>query len=128
LKSSHAAPIDLIAGQNDDMVIGARKAFEDHSSGEEWHRWNSLPYIGCNYCPGVAQKWMLTAALTASVITPAVSGLALDMMVRTLRSNVQVQEHTLVAPVSFPKISELSPKPCAGQLSTHGLSFAENCG
>ncbi|HZR27334.1 MAG TPA: sugar ABC transporter substrate-binding protein, partial [Terriglobales bacterium] len=51
LRTSHTTQLSLVAGQNDDMALGARRAFEEHTSGEQRERWGGLPYIGCDCCP-----------------------------------------------------------------------------
>src|SRR5258708_27682743 len=68
LKTSRATPVSLVAGQNDNMAIGARKAFEEILSGEERERWSSLPYTGCDARAG--QEWLRAGLLAASVFLP----------------------------------------------------------
>ena len=51
LKTSRATPVSLVAGQNDNMAIGARKALEEILSDEERERWSSVPYTGCDAGP-----------------------------------------------------------------------------
>src|SRR5579883_824792 len=52
LSTSHKATVKLVAAQNDDMALGARKAFQDLPAGEERNRWLSLPFTGVDCCPG----------------------------------------------------------------------------
>jgi len=108
LRTSHETPATLVAGQNDDMAIGARRAFEDQTSREHRARWMSLPYIGCDCCPGAGLEWVRTGLLAASIVNPPTGGLALDMMVRAIRTPSQPPECTTVDPVSYPAVEKLA--------------------
>jgi len=109
LRTSHETPVTLIAGQNDDMALGARRAFEDQTSGAQREQWTSLPYIGVDCCPGAGQDWVRRGLLAASVINPPTAGIALEMMVQAIRSNTQPPERTVVTPTSVPTIEKLTP-------------------
>jgi len=111
LSTSHTAPVNLVAAQNDDMAIGARKAFEAETRGAERERWVGLPYIGCDYCPGAGQEWMRKGLLAASVVNPPTSGIALELMVKAIESKSQPAERTLAAPASYPPIEKLAATP-----------------
>jgi len=111
LSTSHTTPVSLVAGQNDDMAMGARKAFEDETHGEERHRWTSLPYIGVDCCPGTGQEWVRQGLLTASVINPPTCGVAVELMAKAIETKSQPLERTVIPPVSFPPIDKLMRKP-----------------
>jgi len=111
LRTSQEIPVTLIAGQNDDMAVGAKKAFKDHTTAMHRSRWTSLPYIGCDCCPGAGEEWVRSGLLTASVISPPVAGSALEMLVRAMQDKLQPPEHTMVAPSSYPAIERLSSLP-----------------
>lgn len=111
LKTSHETPVTLVAAQNDDMAMGARRAFEDETHGQARERWTSLPYIGCDSCPGAGQEWVRSGRLTASVIHPATAGLAIEMMVRAIQTKSQTLERMIVDPVSDPPIAQLARIP-----------------
>src|SRR5579859_332205 len=108
LRTSHETPVALIAGQNDDMAMGARRAFEEQTNGSQGSRWTSLPYIGCDYCPGAGQEWVRRGLLTASIISPPVAGVALEMMVRAVQNKSQGPKRTIVDPSSHPSIEMLA--------------------
>ncbi|HTC94292.1 MAG TPA: sugar ABC transporter substrate-binding protein [Terriglobales bacterium] len=108
LRTSHETPVTLIAGQNDDMALGARRAFEDQTIGAQREQWTSLPYIGVDCCPGAGQDWVRQGLLAASVINPPTAGIALETMVQAIRSKSQPAEVTVVAPTSFPTIEKLT--------------------
>jgi ABC-type sugar transport system substrate-binding protein len=108
LSTSHGSPVNLVAAQNDDMAVGARKAFEDETRGEERERWTSLPYIGCDCCPGAGQDWVRKGLLTASIVNPPTAGRALEMMVNAVQTKSQPAECTLMAPTSYPQLDTLA--------------------
>lgn len=110
LPMSHAASIDLIAGQDDSMALGARKGFEQKTSGVEQQRWLSLPFIGCDGLPKTGQAAVDRGLLRATVVIPTNTGLALDMLIAAIRRGVQPAEHTFTVPQSYPRLTELASK------------------
>ena len=117
LKTSGDTPVTLVAAQNDDMAMGARRAFEDQTSGAQRERWTNLPYIGCDCCPGAGREWVRKGLLTASITNPSTAGLALEIMVQAIRTNTQPAERTMVEPASHPSVETL-----AGTLTQTGAS------
>ncbi len=110
LSTSHKARIDVVAGQDDSMALGARKAFEEHTHEPERARWLSLPYTGCDGLPKTGQEWVRTGLLTATVVVPPNTSLALETLARAIQSGKQPLEHTTTVPASFPAIEVLSAK------------------
>lgn len=109
LRTSHTTPVNLIAAQNDDMALGARRAFEEHTSGDHRKRWGRLPYIGCDCCPAAGQDWVRRGLLTSSVVLPPTAGIALETMVHAIQTRSKAPEHTIVPPVSYPALEKLAP-------------------
>jgi ribose transport system substrate-binding protein len=107
LKTSHETPVTLVASQNDDMAMGARRAFEEHTSGAQRERWLGLPYIGCDCCPGAGADWVRQGLLTASVVNPPTGGIALELMVKALRTKAQPPERTSASPESVAALDRL---------------------
>ena len=107
LKTAHETPVTLIAGQNDDMAMGARRAFEEQTSGQQRERWLSLPYIGCDCCPGAGLGWVRQGLLTASVVNPPTAGIAVEQMTQALRTHKQPAERTCANPDSEPSLERL---------------------
>jgi ribose transport system substrate-binding protein len=112
LKTSHMTPVSLVAGQNDNMAIGARRAFEETLRGEERERWSALPYTGCDASPRAGQEWIRTGLLTASIFLPPTAGVAIETMVQAIRTKNQPQFRKQLTPVSYPPIEKL-PEPRA---------------
>ncbi|HTC93722.1 MAG TPA: sugar ABC transporter substrate-binding protein [Terriglobales bacterium] len=107
LRTSRATAVNLVAAQCDDMALGAKKAFEELTEGEERTRWASLPFIGCDGCPEAGQEWVRRGLLTSTVVIPSTAGPALEMMVRAIQTKSQLPESTSIAPASFPPLEKL---------------------
>ena len=116
LRTSRATAVNLVAAQCDDMALGAKKAFEELTEGEERTRWTSLPFIGCDGCPEAGQEWVRRGLLTATVVIPSTAGPALEMMVRAIQTKSQLPECTSIAPASSPPLEKLGEFP-AGKKS-----------
>ncbi len=108
LSTSAKAPIDLIGCQDDSMALGARKAFQELANSAEKERWLSLPYTGCDGLPRGGQKWVREGLLAATVVVPANTGLAVEMLVKTFQNNLQPPEQTLTTASSYPPIDLLA--------------------
>jgi ribose transport system substrate-binding protein len=119
LSTSHQTPIRLIAAQNDNMALGARKAFEKNTSGAEGEKWSRLPFTGCDARPERGQEWVRKGLLAASIIMPPTTGLAIESLVRSLQSNTLPPERTLISPSSFPEIEKLGQD--RGRAASSGL-------
>jgi len=111
LRAPNTPAVRLVASQNDDMAIGAKKAFEEMTSGDEQDWWLGLPYIGCDCCAGAGREWVNRGLLTSSVINPPSAGLALQMMVRAIQTKTQPPERTILAPESYPETEKLRNRP-----------------
>lgn len=111
LSTSRQSHVDLISAQNDAMAAGARKAFQQFShEGEGREHWLSLPFIGVDGVPKTGQSWVRSGMLTATVIAPALSGTALEMLVHALNTKTNPPECTMVPPQSFPSLESLAGK------------------
>jgi ribose transport system substrate-binding protein len=108
LTTSHQAGIDLIAAHNDAMAMGARKAFQELPDARARERWQSLPYIGCDGVHKTGQAWVRAGALAATVITPPLAGQAIELLANAARTSATPPASTLVAPRSFPALTELT--------------------
>lgn len=107
LSTSRKAAIDLVAGQDDSMALGARKAFEELPDEAERERWLSLPFLGCDGLPKTGQAWMKSGLLTATIFIPANAGQAIEMLADALKQGKQPPERVLTVPVSIPTLDEL---------------------
>ncbi len=108
LSTSQKAHMDAIAAQDDSMAIGARKAFQDHTTGAARDHWLSLPFLGCDGVPKTGQAWVRSGLLAATVAIPPQSGKAIEMLVNLLRGGVLPPERLLMMPSSFPPVQQLA--------------------
>ncbi|MBV8477291.1 MAG: substrate-binding domain-containing protein [Acidobacteria bacterium] len=108
LSTSQTAQIDVVAAQDDSMAMGARKAFQDHTSGAARERWLSLPYLGCDGVPKTGQAWVQSGLLAATIVIPAVSGKAIEMLANAFRAGTMPAERALTVPASFPALEHLT--------------------
>jgi ribose transport system substrate-binding protein len=124
LSTSQASGMNLIAAQNDVMAMGARKAFQEGTTGNDRDRWLSLPFIGCDGVPGTGQAWVEAGLLAATVVMPPNAGHALELLVKAFRQAAVPPEHVLTAPVCFPPLDALrtTRERKGSALSAHGSS------
>lgn len=107
LTTSKNLHIGLIGCQNDAMAMGARKAIEDIANAQERDALLKLPFTGCDGIPAKGQKFVQMRLLRATVVNSALTGIALEMLARALRSRTQPAEQTLIPPASYPALAEL---------------------
>ena len=108
LSTSHETRVDVVGAQDDSMAVGARKAFQDHTTGAARDRWLSLPYTGCDGLPKTGQAWVRSGLLAATVVIPPNTGDAIDMIVQSMRTGVTPPERSTTAVSSFPALETLS--------------------
>jgi ribose transport system substrate-binding protein len=107
LSTSHQTPVDVVSAQDDAMAMGARKAFQELPSSSARDHWLNLPFLGCDGLPKTGQAWVKRGLLAATVIVPANTGQALDMLVHAVQNGTMPPERTLTAATSFPAIDVL---------------------
>ena len=107
LTTSRQLHVGMIACQNDDMAIGARKAFEELGDLQERDAWLRLPITGCDGVPKSGQEWVRQRRLAATVISPPLVGDAMHLLASALNAGSQPAERTLISPSSFPLLKDL---------------------
>lgn len=107
LSTSRQLQVGMIACQNDDMAIGARRAFEELGDVRERDQWLRLPFTGCDGVPKSGQEWVRQGKLAATVISPPIVGDALQLLSTAISAGSQPPERTVVAPSSFPALRDL---------------------
>jgi ribose transport system substrate-binding protein len=107
LSTSRQLNVGMIACQNDDMAIGARRAFEELLDMKDRDAWLRLPITGCDGVPRSGQEWVRQRRLTATVISPPLVGDAMHLLASALNAGSQPAERTVVPPSSFPSLKEL---------------------
>ena len=113
LSTSRKLDIRLIGCQNDAMAMGARRAFEELTHGQEREQWLKIPFTGCDGVTKTGREWVRRGLLTATVVTPPTAGLALEILGKAIQTGAEPPEYTPSIPWSFPSTEELSRKrPC----------------
>jgi ribose transport system substrate-binding protein len=107
LSTSRQLNVGMIACQNDDMAIGARRAFEELGDLRERDAWLRLPLTGCDGVPRSGQEWVRQGRLAATVVSPPLVGDAMQLLATALQAGAQPPERTIVGPNSFPSLKEL---------------------
>jgi len=105
LKTSESVRIDLVAGQDDSIARGARRAFED--SGEMAGPSSDVPFLGIDGVPSVGQKLVASGQLAATIVMPSNTGPALESLARWLRSGTLPPLSVRIPVASFPSEAEL---------------------
>jgi len=107
LSTSRQLHVGMVACQNDDMAMGARRAFEEILDTRERDAWLRLPITGCDGVPKSGQEWVRQGRLAATVVSPPLVGDAMHLLASALKAGSQPPERTVVAPSSFPSLKEL---------------------
>jgi ribose transport system substrate-binding protein len=115
LSTSLKTPIDLIGCQCDAIALGARKAFQELPDSPEKERWLRLPYTGCDGLPRGGQEWVRKGLMVATVVVPANTGLAIEMLVKSFQTKQQPPEKTLTTASSYPPVEALAANAKKGE-------------
>ena len=107
LSTSRQSNIRCVVAHNDRMALGAKRAFEEKTTGDDRSRWLSLPFLGCEGLPEHGQAWVPVRKLTGTIIVPPNAPRAIETFVDAVRNGKRPPEYSLVAPKSFPEISFL---------------------
>ncbi len=107
IHGSKAPFVGLIGSQNDAMAMGSRKAVEEVASGEAREQWLRLPFTGVDGVPTSGQVWVQRRLLAATVVTPALTGLAFELLAKAVGTGTPLPERTLAKATSFPPVEEL---------------------
>jgi ribose transport system substrate-binding protein len=107
LSTSRQLHVSMIACQNDDMAMGARRAFEELGDLRERDTWLRLPITGCDGVPRSGQEWVRQGRLAATVISPPLVGDAIHLLASAFEAGSQPPERTVVTPSSFPALKEI---------------------
>jgi ABC-type sugar transport system substrate-binding protein len=106
--SGRARELDLIVSQNDSMAAGVRRALQRHESEAGAKGLAALPIVGCDGVPDEGQKMVRSGELTATVVMPASSPRAVEMLGAFWQRGT-VPDHETLAPTSFPPVEQLAP-------------------
>jgi ABC-type sugar transport system substrate-binding protein len=91
------------------MAMGARRTVEALPAGPQRDQWLSIPYTGVDGVPATGQAWVKQQLLAATIIAPALAGLAVELLAKAMLSGQPMPARTLVQPVSYPPVELLRP-------------------
>jgi len=103
LRSSEGFRASLVAGQNDAMAMGARKAIL--AQRKSWK--GELLTTGCDGLPEGGQRLVKAGELTATVVTPTTAGPAVELVARALQGQAAAPQ-IILPPKSYPAEEELA--------------------
>jgi ABC-type sugar transport system substrate-binding protein len=105
LRTSRDNRIDAVGSQNDLMAIGVRKALKEIAS-----EWSWISFTGVDGLPATGQKWVNEGLLTATIVVPTLTDIALEMLHQALITKQQPPAFTLTRPKSYPQLEQVRPK------------------
>ncbi|HTT67846.1 MAG TPA: sugar ABC transporter substrate-binding protein [Gemmatimonadales bacterium] len=105
--------VGLIGCQNDAMAMGARRAVETLTSAQQRAQWMKVPFTGVDGVPTSGQVWVQQRRLAATVVTPALTGVALELLAKAIATSTPMPERTLTRATSYPSIDELRERVAA---------------
>jgi ABC-type sugar transport system substrate-binding protein len=108
LRLRSAAEVHLVAGQDDSIARGARRAFE--TSTDLARRSSDVPFLGIDGVPSEGQRLVREGTLTATVVMPSNTGPALEAIDAWLRSGTPPKAALRVPVRSFPPEEQLAPR------------------
>ncbi|MFZ3215741.1 MAG: substrate-binding domain-containing protein [Candidatus Acidiferrales bacterium] len=108
LPTSGKQSVDLVGAQDDSMAIGARKAMQESSDDTLRERRLALPFTGCDGLINTGQQYVRNGLLTATVVVPPNTPLALEMLIAAMQAGKNLPELALTVPASFPPIEMLT--------------------
>jgi ribose transport system substrate-binding protein len=105
-EGSRPPEFGVIGCQNDAMAMGARKAVEA-LTGAQREQWLRIPFTGVDGVSSGGRRWVQQGLLTATVVIPALTGVALEMLAKAISAGAQIPPRTLTAVTSYPPIDQL---------------------
>jgi len=111
LTTSQKEPICAVAAQNDFIAIGARRAFEEMKLSAI----ANLPFLGVDGLLRTGQAFVNRGTLAATIIVPAVAGLALETVISAITTQTMPPELQLIPNHSYPAIDKLQPASLTAQ-------------
>jgi len=103
-------PNFVLAAQNDDMAVGARKALFEWASAARPIALDKLRFMGCDGSPAFGQRMVTEGELAATVAIPSVTGPALDELFSALSAGRPTSAEIHVDASSFPTLEVLAKK------------------
>ena len=76
---------------------------QELSNENERERWLNIPFLGCDAVPKTGQSWVRGGLLLATILTPANTGAAIQMLVDAVQNKKNLPERafTVVSSISL---------------------------
>lgn len=97
-----AVVLDVVACQNDPMAVGARQALHRAAGEARRPEWTKVPVLGTDGVPGEGRRLVDERVLAATVVMPASSGTAIELLVRAWSSSAPIPAKVLLHPTPHP--------------------------
>lgn len=108
LSTAKKMQVDMVVGQNDDMAMGVRKAFQEHAGPEVRDKWLSLPFSGCDGLAKTGQAFVRSGLFAATIVIPPNTSVAMEVFAESTRTGKQPSDLIQTTPTSFPPVEELT--------------------
>jgi ABC-type sugar transport system substrate-binding protein len=107
--AKHANPVvQAVVGGNDELALGVRHACQALANSQHREALLRAKFLGVDGCPGYGQKLVADGTLTASVVTPANTALALAHLDRFWRNGTPVPLRSFAEASAWPPTSVAS--------------------
>lgn len=106
LSTGRPHAINFIFSQNADFILGARKAFEATTSGQDRAKWLAISCAGVGVAKQV-KPLLDQGVLAAAVLTSLTHDKALEMLVQGIKTGTPPREQTFVEAHSYPTLEDL---------------------
>ncbi len=103
-KSRHEE-IHVIAGQSDDVAVGARAAARAVPNSEHAAMFSKAKLLGVGGCPGFGKDLVDAGDLTATITLPASTGMAIELLKRFWRDGTPLPLQSFTSVVPYPETS-----------------------
>jgi len=94
--------VPVVAAGNDELAVGARRACEALPNAAHREALLRARFLGVDACPTFGQKLVTEKQLHASVLTPANTGLALELLQRFWEEGRPLPLRSFTTPSPYP--------------------------
>jgi ribose transport system substrate-binding protein len=109
LSTSRDATVHVVAAQNDFMAMGARKAIAAITNDTNRAKWEPIKFLGVDGLAEHGYAWARSGLLAATIITPTIADLAIEMLAKAVKQGVQPPPRSFTEPCPFPPLGKLTP-------------------
>ena len=99
------ATVSVIAAQNDELAIGAKSAVKAVANPTHREMFQKARFLGVDACPRYGKRHVDSAVLTASITTPANTGMAIALLQAFWRDNKRLPLRSFTEAAPYPKTS-----------------------